>query len=50
MTKEEFERERPGGSWIEMPDGSYEPNADDEAMAARHGLKAKKGKEVRTDA
>lgn len=57
MTREEYERDRPAGSWIELPDGTMAPNPDDEAMAKRYNLVPggktggkKEGKEVTEDA
>lgn len=41
------------GSYVIDKDGNHKPNADDEAMADRHGLKkedGKKKKEVTKDA
>jgi len=44
--------DRDPGSWIEDADGTLRPNPDDEAMAARYGLKPakKEEKEVSGDA
>ena len=44
--------DREPGSWIQNADGSLSPNPDDEAMAARYGLKKPeiKEKEVSGDA